>query len=402
MDVYKVNPPGEGGVCAVLSLICVYSRYVFLRGITIVDAVAVAEALVDIILDMGVVPLVLQSDQGPEFTNEILAEVSSQLGSRQVFSSSFHPQAQGVVERAHRTMTALLGILMETLIKGRPRRWPRFIRTLEARLRDKTFGESGLTPRGVVNGWFNVTPLASATGQVAELPEDLAYDHWVKEMVKEHLQLSRELDEVMEHNEEVRDAYANEVRKGPKIEVGNLVFLRKGHVERAATAVSFKLLAKCDGPYLVAEMPSDQNAVLTDPLTEERIEVCRHGKTVAVDRLVLYPVRREDLPRVEESPPDAALVALGRNDVIAIQEEVDGEESILLAQVDENHVQQQLLGVYPMESVGRMRLRDRQWKLMREARMVGYAEVVSQIFLEPTGVLSVASIEDLLARGIVV
>ena len=29
-------------------------------------------------------------------------------------------------------MTALLGILMETLTKGRPRRWPRFIRALEA------------------------------------------------------------------------------------------------------------------------------------------------------------------------------------------------------------------------------------------------------------------------------
>ena len=63
---------------------------------------------------------------------------------------------------------------------------------------------------------------------MAELPEDLAYDEWVKEMVQEHLQLSRELDEMMEHNEAVRDAYANETRKGPQIQVGNLVFLRKG------------------------------------------------------------------------------------------------------------------------------------------------------------------------------
>lgn len=91
MDVYKVNPPGEGGVCAVLSLICIYSRCPFLRPLKVVDAVGVAEALVDIFLDMGVIPLVLQSDQGPEFTNEILAEVVSLLGARQVFSSSFHP-----------------------------------------------------------------------------------------------------------------------------------------------------------------------------------------------------------------------------------------------------------------------------------------------------------------------
>ena len=43
MDVYKVNPPGEGGVCAILSVICVYSRYPYLRPLVLVDAKAVAE-----------------------------------------------------------------------------------------------------------------------------------------------------------------------------------------------------------------------------------------------------------------------------------------------------------------------------------------------------------------------
>ena len=55
-----------------------------------------------------------------------------------------------------------------------------------------------------------------------------------------------------------------------------------------------------------------------------------------------------------------------------------------------------------MESVGQTRVRDRQWKLTAEARMVGYAEVVCRIYLEPTGVLSTASVEDLMARGIAV
>ena len=139
-----------------------------------------------------------------------------------------------------------------------------------------------------------------------------------------------------------------------------------------------------------------------DPFAGERIEVCRNGKTVAVDRVVLYPGRRVELPRVEEPLPDAALVGLLRGDVIAIQDEVDGDEGVILAQVDENHAQQQTLGVYPMESVGRMRLRDRQWKLTGEARMVGYAEVVCRIYLEPTGVLTAASVEELIMRGVAV
>ena len=55
-----------------------------------------------------------------------------------------------------------------------------------------------------------------------------------------------------------------------------------------------------------------------------------------------------------------------------------------------------------MESVGSVRVRDRQWKLTSEARMVGHAEVVCKIYLEPTGVLSTGSVEELASRGIVV
>ena len=62
-------------------------------------------------------------------------------------------------------------------------------------------------------------------------------------------------------------------------------------------AVSLKLLAKCDGPYLVSEMPSDQNAVLVDPVTEDRIESCSNGRTVAVDRLIIYP-HKENEPKL--------------------------------------------------------------------------------------------------------
>ena len=97
----------------------------------------------------------------------------------------------------------------------------------------------------------------------------------------------------------------------------------------------------------------------------------------------------------------AALVGqLKKRKAPASEEGESGDEGVILAQVDENHPQQQLLGVYPMESVGRSRLRDRQWKLMTTARMVGYGEVVCRIYLEPSGLLSTASVEELLARGI--
>jgi len=39
---------------------------------------------------------------------------------------------------------------------------------------------------------------------------------------------------------------------------------------------------------------------------------------------------------------------------------------------------------------------------MPEARRVGYSEVVCRIFLEPTGVLTTGSVEELMLRGIAI
>ena len=108
-------------------------------------------------------------------------------------------------------------------------------------------------------------------------------------------------------------------------------------------------------------------------------------------------MKRAELPRDEEPLPEAELALLARTDVVAL---VGPEESIVLAQVDENHPGQQMLGGYVMENVGAGRVRDRQWKVTSDARMVGHAEVVCRIYLEPTGVLSTTSVEDLAARGV--
>ena len=82
MDVYKVKPPGVGGVCAALNVICVYSRFAYLRPLVVIDAKSVAEALTDVFLDMGVVPLVLQASEAWEVPQvlqvpELIQPVSS-------------------------------------------------------------------------------------------------------------------------------------------------------------------------------------------------------------------------------------------------------------------------------------------------------------------------------------
>ncbi len=92
-------------------------------------------------------------------------------------------------------MTALLSMLLQSLVIARPQHWDKHLRTLECRVRDKTIGKSGCTPRSVVQGWYSVTPLQSALGLIEQIPPDLPYNEWVRSLVSDHLDLAAKWEE---------------------------------------------------------------------------------------------------------------------------------------------------------------------------------------------------------------
>ena len=90
------------GHAMVLNVICVFTRYLFLRALKTKEAIEVAWSLYDIILDAGVVFVVVQSDNGKEFVNRTMRNLMQLLGVRQVFSMALHPQSQAICERSHK------------------------------------------------------------------------------------------------------------------------------------------------------------------------------------------------------------------------------------------------------------------------------------------------------------
>ena len=126
IDLMEVRPKGENGESHLLTFVCVATRYLFLRTIMGREHHEIAEKLFDIILDCGVVPCIIQSDL--EFLSNILEELTVLLGSNQIFSTALRPQSQGIVERSHRDIRALLASFIETFVRSHPRRWPSFVR----------------------------------------------------------------------------------------------------------------------------------------------------------------------------------------------------------------------------------------------------------------------------------
>ena len=149
---------------------CVATRYPCLRVGAERDAVSLAEILLDIILDIGVVPAVIQSDN--EFATLALEELCSLLGSTQLFSTALRPQSQGIVGRSHLDIRRGLGLLVEAFVQANPRKWPSYVRWLESKLRHKV-KSTGDTPYSAVHGFAGATALRSALGALEEIPEEM-------------------------------------------------------------------------------------------------------------------------------------------------------------------------------------------------------------------------------------
>ena len=87
--------------------ICMATRWpeaVALRSIT---ATAVAEAIVEIFGRMGL-PYQVLTDRGAQFTGALAYQLNNLLGIVHLKTAPYHPQSNGVLERVHSTIEAML------------------------------------------------------------------------------------------------------------------------------------------------------------------------------------------------------------------------------------------------------------------------------------------------------
>ena len=113
IDYVGELPVSPNGNKWILTAVCPYSN--FLRAIPVSDkrATTAARALYDhVFLEYGF-PAVLQSDQGGEWVNSVLQELTNLLSIEHVFTTSYRPRLNGSTERVHRWLNSALGIYCE-------------------------------------------------------------------------------------------------------------------------------------------------------------------------------------------------------------------------------------------------------------------------------------------------
>jgi transposase InsO family protein len=108
-DMQKFKSPQNRQAEYVLSVIDVFSKYIWLKPLTKKDAPPVARALEQVFNENGTRPKKIQSDNGTEFTAKVMTNLLKQQPVVvQVFSNSYSPTSQGIVERSNRTIKSYI------------------------------------------------------------------------------------------------------------------------------------------------------------------------------------------------------------------------------------------------------------------------------------------------------
>ena len=107
MDIVGPLPKSRSGKRYIL-LLCDYAtRYPEAVALRTIDAETIAEELVKIFSRVGI-PEEILTDQGSNFTSNLLAELYNMLHVHAIRTSPYHPQTDGLVERFNQTLKSML------------------------------------------------------------------------------------------------------------------------------------------------------------------------------------------------------------------------------------------------------------------------------------------------------
>ena len=107
MDIVGPLPRSRSGNRYVLGICDYATRYPEAVAMRTIDAENVAEELVKLFARVGI-PSEILTDQGSNFTSQLLAELYRLLHVRPIRTTPYHPQTDGLVERFNQTLKAML------------------------------------------------------------------------------------------------------------------------------------------------------------------------------------------------------------------------------------------------------------------------------------------------------
>ncbi|CAB1113368.1 unnamed protein product [Ectocarpus sp. CCAP 1310/34] len=121
-------------------------------------------------------PHTFLSDRGAEFTAPMSREIYRMQGTVKMFTSSYHPQTNGMVERLNHTLCQMLS----HLIADDQKNWDEYLSTAIAAHKNNMSRGTGLSPNEIHIGRTGLSPNEIHIGRYTRLPMTILEGRGVK------------------------------------------------------------------------------------------------------------------------------------------------------------------------------------------------------------------------------
>lgn len=254
IDVLTISPASSKGHRKIVVMADAFTRWCVAMALKDESARTVADALYAGWICVFGPPEKLLSDRGKTFTGEVIAKLCAKLGVKKIFTTPYHPQCDGMVERLNRTLLRDI----RAFVDANDRNWDELVAGAAFRYNTTPHSATGCTPFKATFGveafdWDAELGLRTQQDdrEVTDLPSLMRDVH---SELFDRTAKARTIAE-KQYNKTVKErVYA----KGDRV----LVYDNEGDA-----AVGRKLRRPWVGPYRVSEKVTDTNYILVGEVT---------------------------------------------------------------------------------------------------------------------------------------
>ena len=244
-----------------------FSKWVELYPLRKATALSVARKLEQEVFCRWGAPSSLLSDNGTQFTSNILKTVCKTWGVKQKFTSVYHPQAN-ITERINRNIVAII----RTYVERKHAKWDEFL------------PEVGLALRTAVSDTTGFSPSMLNLGREINIPFDRKLENNDTNEFESRIEAKNALIERLESvyatariniekAQQQQTKYYDRRHKHVVFNVGDLVCLRTHFQSNKSSKIMKKLCHKWIGPYIIKEIVSPLTYALEERESKKSVGI---------------------------------------------------------------------------------------------------------------------------------
>ena len=193
-------------------------------------------------------------DQGSCFKSKVMAEMCRSLKVRQLWTSIYHPQTDGLVERFNQTLKQMLCKWIDVDGKN----WDQLLPYVLFSIMEVPESSTGFSPFELLYGWRprGMLDLAKEAWEEQPLPHRSVFEH----MEQMQLRMAQVWPVVRGHMRKAQDAQARVYNRGPKVRE-----FQPGEKVLVLVSMNDKFLAKWHGPYETVNRTGPVNYLIRQP-----------------------------------------------------------------------------------------------------------------------------------------